>query len=63
MSEAALCGQVALWAAGLCAAGAATAVLVVRRNPEACNVGLASGIALGMFVALAWHVSAACAGY
>ena len=62
MSEAAECGRVAVWVAGLCAVAFGSALLaMLPRNREGFNVGLASGIALGMFVALAWHVSAACA--
>ncbi len=63
MSEAAECGRVAVWVAGLCAVAFGSVLLAtLPRNREGFNVGLASGIALGMFAALAWHVSAACAG-
>ncbi|MCY4661774.1 MAG: hypothetical protein OXF93_18495 [Acidobacteria bacterium] len=61
MSEAAECGRVAVWVAGLCAVAFGGALLAASpRNREGFNVGLASGIAFGMFVALAWHVSTAC---
>ena len=63
MSGAAECGAVVLWASGLCAAGAAMSVLAaLPRNREGFSVGLAGGVASGMFVALAWYVSTACAG-
>ena len=63
MSGAAECGAVVLWASGLCAVGAATAVsAALPRNREGFSVGLAGGVVLGMFVTLAWYVSAACAG-
>ncbi len=63
MSEAAECGCVAVWAAGLCAVAFGGALLAAfPRNREGVGAGLAGGIALGMFAALAWHVSAACAG-
>ena len=63
MSEVAECGRVAVWLAGLGAVAFGSVVLAaIPRNREGLGVGLASGIALGMFVALAWHVSAACAG-
>ncbi len=61
MSEAAECGRVAVWAAGLCAIAFGGALLAAfPRNREGVGAGLAAGIALGMFVALAWHVSTAC---
>ena len=63
MSEAADCGRVAVWVAGLCAVAFGSALLAaLPRNREGLGAGLACGIALGMFVALAWHVSSACAG-
>ena len=61
MSAAAECGRVAVWVAGLCAVAFGSALLAASpRYREGFNVGLASGIALGMFVALAWHVSTVC---
>ena len=61
MSEAAECGRVAVWAAGLCAGALASVLLAVQpRNREGAGAGLAVGIALGMFVAVAWHVWMAC---
>ena len=61
MSEAAECGRVAVWLAGLCTVAFGSVLLAtIPRHWEGFNVGLASGTALGMFVALAWHVSTAC---
>ena len=62
MSEAAECGRIVLWAFGLCAVGAAMAVsAALPRNREGFSVGLAGGVALGMFMTLAWYVWTACA--
>lgn len=61
MSEAAECGRVAVWVAGLCAVALGSVLLAaIPRHRAGFHVGLASGIALGMFVGLAWHVSTAC---
>ena len=61
MSGATECIAVALWAAGLCALGAASVVLVVLpRDREGLRVGLAGGVALGMVTTAVWYVSAAC---
>ena len=61
MSGAAGCGEIALWAAGLCAVTAAGVLLaLLPRDRGGLHVGLAGGVAVGMFVAAAWHVSTAC---
>ena len=55
------CGAVVLWAAGLCAASAAGALVALApRDREHGGVGLATGIAFGAFAAAAWYVAAAC---
>ena len=59
--EAAECGRVALWAAGLCALGAGMVLLaVLPRDREGSDVGLAAGMALGAFVTAALYMSAMC---
>ena len=61
MTEAAECGRIAVWAAGLCAVAFGAALLAASpRNREGVGAGLAGGIAVGMFVALAWQVWMAC---
>ena len=61
MTEAAECGGVAVWAAGLCAVAAGIVLLVVLpRDRGGVHTGLAGGIALGTFVTAAWYVSTAC---
>ena len=58
---AAECGRVAVWAAGLCAVGVASVLLrMLPRDREGAGVGLAAGIALGVFVTVAWCVTAMC---
>ena len=64
MSGAVGCGALVLWATGLCAVGAAGALLVLLpRDREGLSVGLAGGIAVGMFVTVAWYVSTTCAAW
>ena len=61
MSGAAACGAAAVWTAGLCAVGVGSALrAVLPRDREGLGVGLASGIAVGMFVTAAWYVAAVC---
>ncbi len=61
MGEAAECGRVALWAAGLCAVAVGSVLLAAfPRNREGVGAGLAGGIALGTFVGVAWQVWMAC---
>ncbi|MCY4662893.1 MAG: hypothetical protein OXF93_24285 [Acidobacteria bacterium] len=61
MGEAAECGRVAVWAAGLCALALGSVLLgAFPRNREGVGIGLAGGIALGMFVGVAWQVWTAC---
>ena len=61
MSGAAACVTAAVWAAGLCALGVGSALpAVLPRDREDFGAGLASGIAVGMFVTAAWYVSAVC---
>ena len=59
--DAAECGRAALWAAGLCAMGLASALLaLLPRDQEGANVGLAAGVAFGLFAAAVWFVAAEC---
>ena len=59
--DAAECYRAALWAAGLCALGLASAVLaLLPRDREGANAGLAAGIAFAVFVGVAWYVVAMC---
>ena len=59
--DAAECGRAAVWVAGLCAAGLGGAVLVLLpRDPEGADAGLAAGIAFGAIAAAVWYVAAVC---
>ena len=61
MSGAAGCGLLVLWAAGLCVFAAAIALTVVLpRNREGLHLGMAGGMAAGLFVTAVWYVSTAC---
>ena len=61
MSEAAECGRVALWAAGVCAAGLGVSPLArLPRDGEGAATGLATGVACGAFAAAVWLVAAMC---
>ncbi len=61
MSGAAACGAMVLWMSGLCAVAVGIVLLAaLPRDREGFNVGLAGGVALGMFAAVAWYVSTAC---
>ena len=55
------CGRTVLWVGGLCAVGAAAALLaVLPRDREDLHVGLAGAVALGMLAAAVWYVATVC---
>ena len=61
MSGGAECGRIGLWVASLCAVLAGSVLLAAApRDREGLHVGLAGGIAVGMFVTAVWYVSTAC---
>ena len=60
MSGAAGCCVWVLWVLGLCALGPAVALTaVLPRDREGLHVGMAGGMAAGLFVTAAWYVSTA----
>ncbi len=64
MSGAAGCGLLVVWAAGLCVCGTVVALTVgLPRDRGGLHVGLACGIAAGLFVTVAWYVSTACGAW
>ena len=61
MSGAVGCGLLMVWSLGLCVFATAVALTgVLPRDREGLHVGLAGGIAAGLFVTAVWYVSTAC---